>query len=130
MRRVPRLLVLVGLLAAPFLVMGPPFPLREHEALALHAVVGLVAAALVALARGGRGGARTGFVVVAGIAIAAEAAQALTPRRSSDPTDAIAGIFGAAAGALLVLTGRHLRSRLAGRRTRPTIATHPSRREP
>jgi VanZ family protein len=130
MRRPLRLLLLVGLFTAPFLVLGPPLPLNEAGALALHTVVGTFAAALVAVVVGGPRGPRVGFFVVAGIAIAAELLQALTPRRSTDPTDAIAGIFGAALGSVVVLIGRHLRARLAPHGEASKLATHPPRREP
>lgn len=130
MRSALRLLLGIGLLAAPVVVIGPPLPLSEAEALYLHGVVGAAAAALVAVVVGGRHGPLSGLLVVSLIAIAAEAIQSLAPRRSSDPTDALAGIFGAAVGALLILTGRQLRSRLAGRRGAPRIAVHQPRRNP
>ena len=130
MRRPLRILLLVGLFAAPFLVLGPPLPLSEAGALALHTVVGTFAAALVAVAIGGRRGPRTGFLIVAAIAVAAELLQALTPRRSTDPTDAIAGILGAALGAVVVLSGRHLRARLAPHDKTSRLTTHPPRRQP
>ena len=130
MRRLVRALLLFGVLAAPVAVIGPPLPLRESEALLLHAVVGGGAALLVAVVIGGSRGPRLAVLVVAAIAVAAEAAQALTPRRSSDPLDAVAGIFGAAVGAVLVLAGRHLRARLAERNGASKLATHPPRREP
>ena len=125
-----RALLLFGVLATPALVLGPPLPLREAEALLLHAVVGTVAAALVAVVVGGPRGPRVGFLVVAAIAVTAEAAQTLTPRRSSDPLDAVAGILGAAIGAVAVLVGRHLRARLAERSETSRLTTHPPRREP
>jgi hypothetical protein len=130
MYRLLRALLLFGVLATPALVLGPPLPLREAEALLLHAVVGVVAAALVAVVVGGPRGPRVGFFVVAGIAIAAELLQALTPRRSTDPMDALAGIFGAALGSVVVLSGRHLRARLAPHGEASKLATHPPRREP
>lgn len=130
MRRPLRLLLVAGLLAAPLLVLGPALPLREWEALLLHLLVGLGAAVIVALAIDDPRGPRLGFLVVAGIAIAAELLQALTPRRSTDPMDALAGIFGAALGSVVVLIGRHLRARLAPHGEASKLATHPPRREP
>lgn len=130
MHRLFRALLLFGVLATPALVLGPPLPLREAEALLLHAVVGTGATALVAVVVGGPRSPRLGFLVVAGIAIFAEAAQTLTPRRSSDPLDAVAGIFGAALGSVVVLIGRHLRARLAPHGEASKLATHPPRREP